>query len=322
MAFGAVLADVYRRCNLPVAPATADATRIKAFVNETHRELLTSPGLDRLRDDKTTFASVIGQSVYAPGQAIAKIKDIYDATTNYWRLRELSLDDLRTLDPGLTASGNPEYWIPLGYQPVMTQPAAATGVWAVSSSASDTAQVVHLEGARTGNYPTVDQTATLTGTSRVQVGALTDLIAIDKFSLSAVAVGTVSLFSAALAGTELARIPIGFTQARNFVIQLYPIPAATLTYSLDYTREILDLAQDSDEPSLPQDFHDLLGKGARVKEYEFRADTRLSVAQQEYVKRRSDLFQWVQNPPDYKPVPGGPKMRRSNLGGFYPSGTW
>lgn len=321
MTFAQILADVYRRTNLPATPSTADATRIKAFANETHREVLTAPGLDRLRDDTLTFASVSGTKVYAIGQAVARVKDIFDQSTNQWRLRQLDLDDLRTFDPGLTATGSSDRWVPLGYRQVAQHP-ATTGVWAASSSASDTTPVVHVEGVRTGGYRTVDQSATLTGTSRVQLGAFTDYVEIDKFYASAVGVGTISLYDAAVAGNELARISIGFTSARYLTIQLYPTPAAAITYTVDYTREMLDLVQDSDEPFLPVDFHDLIGLGARTKEYEFRADARLSVTQQQYVKRRSDLFQWVANPPDYRPVPGRGLIGRSNLGGFYPAGIW
>lgn len=322
MTFAAILADVYRRLLLPVTPSSADTTRLKAFVNETHRDLLTSPGLDRLRDDAITFNSVAAQAQYSLGQAVARIKSIYMPTTNLWRLQEMSLNDLRRVDPGLTATGNPEYWVPIGYAEVSAQPAVPTGIWAVSTAAGDTSQTVHIEGTRTGAYFTGDQSALLTGTARVQIGTFTDIVNVDKFYLSAVGVGSISLYDAVTAGNELARIPIGFTAVRNFIIQLYPTPQAVIALALDYTRKMLDMVQDDDEPFVPADFHDLLSIGCRMKEYEYRSDERLPQMEKQFAKRRSDLFQWVQNPPDYRPVPGATPIRESNLGGFYPPGVW
>lgn len=324
MNLGNILADVYRRTNLPSSPSTADATRITAFVNETHRELLTAPGLEQLRDDTIQFSSVAAQATYALPQAIARIKDIYTPISNYWKLRKLSLPRLRENDPGLTATGNPEYYVDLGSRHVQKQPAATgSGVWAVSSSGSDTTQTVHVEGVELTGYATPDQTCTLSGTSRVQVGTLTDFIEIDKFYLSAVAVGTVSLYDASSNGNLLATIPIGKTNPTYWWIQLYPNPAGILAYNVDYIRKILDLVNSTDEPFLPEDFHDLLMIGGRWKEYEYRSDSRAQQTALAFQKRRSELFQWVINTPDYKPVPDKiPTLGGSNLGGAYPVGRW
>lgn len=322
MTFAEIQQDVFRRVNLPASPQPADVARISAFINETHREVLTAPGLDRLRDDTFTFSSVAATPLYAPGQAIARIKDIYTPVTNYWKLQKLSLPDLRRMDAGLTASGNPEYYIEHGERHVVKQP-ATTGLWAASSSASDTAPSVHIEGVEVTGYQTRDQAAQLTGTSRVQIGILADYVEVDKFYLSASCVGTVTLYDAVTSGNVLAQIPAGMTSARYLWIQLYPTPSGVLSYAVDYTRKILNMTQNDDEPFLPGDFHDLLTLGARWKEYEFRSDSRVSATERAFAKRRSELFQWVINTPDYKPVPNAsPIIWGSNLGDAYPPGRW
>ena len=91
----------------------------------------------------------------------------------------------------------------------------------------------------------------------MQVGTLTDHIEVTKFYLSAVAAGFVTLFDAAVAGNELARIEIGKAYSRYVGIQLFPTPSAAVTYYVDYTRVIPDMVNPADEPLLPEDFHEL-----------------------------------------------------------------
>jgi hypothetical protein len=239
-------------------------------------------------------------------------------------LEARSLSWLRQQDPGLVASGNPTIYVPIGWMQVQTQPSAQTGLWLVSSAAGDTTQDVYTETFRTGGY--LNKTTTrLTGTTRVAIGgigAFADHVEIDKFYLSAVCAGTISLYDAITGGNELARIGIGQTSAHYYGIQLWPTPGGVITYYVDYTRQIVDMVNDTDEPLLPLDFHDLIVDGTKVKEYEKSDDTRLSVAKASFENRIGDLRYRLLNPPDYRPVRGGDRVGYSNLGGWYPSGVW
>ena len=140
------------------------------------------------------------------------------------------------------------------FRPLLPQPAAATGIWAVSSSsASDTAgPTVSIAAIRTGGFLHQPSAQALTGTSRVQIGTQTDYIEIDKFTLSAACVGDVSLYDAVTVGNLLAVIPKGQTNARYLGIHWFPVPATALTYYVDYTRTTPDLTA-TDEPLLPQE---------------------------------------------------------------------
>ncbi len=320
MTLGEIEPQIWERLNFNNPPQAFVARRLRNYLNQTHREILTSPGLDKLRDGNLTFATVTSQQAYGLPQAIAKIKAMYDAT-NMWRYQYLSLDDLRRVDPGLTGNGTPYAWCPLGYRPVQAQP-GGTGLWAVSSSASDTTQTVHVSGVRTGGYLTVDQTANVNGITRVAVGSFTDLTEVTSFSVSGVTVGTISLYNAAAAGTELARIAIGRQTAKYLTVQLYPTPNSVITVSCDYIREINDLTIDSDEPLVPSDYHWLLIVGVVRKEYQHSDDSRYAMASAEFMEGMRGLRAWVLNSEDWRPIPGKIPLRRSNLGGYYPPSFW
>ena len=322
MTFNAIELDVFRRLNFQDSPASAVKTRIDGFINQRHRRILAMPGLSRLRDDNLTFASVASQAIYAMGPAVSRIKAIYDATTNQLKLTERTLQWLRTVDPRLNESGTPEAWIPLSIKQTQKQPSAACDLHVISTSASDGAGVTcFVEYTRTGGYRASTSHA-LNGLTDVALTSTGDVIEVDKFYLSTNAVGTVTLLDG-LAGNVLATIPIGQEYARYLTIQLWPTPSAVVTYNVDYTREIFDMSNSTDEPLLPPDFHYLLSVGARLDEYEKMNDERLPVAQREWDLGISKLRNYVLNSPDYVIVPGGqPGVAWSTFGPNYPASGW
>jgi hypothetical protein len=316
--FNEIQLDVNRRLNFNDSPAAAVTTRLNTFINQRHRQILSMPGIDRLRDDNTTFASVASQATYAMGPSISRIKTIYDGTTNQMKLVERTLQWLRTADPRLASTGTPEAWIPLSIKQVQAQPAAACNLHVISTSASDTG-TCYVEYTRTGNYRS-SASATMTGSVDKALTTTTDVIRADKFYLSAVAVGTVTLLDAA-GGTVLATIPPGQSYGRYIWMQLWPTPSGVVTYNVDYTREIYDMANAFDEPLLPPDFHYLLSVGARIDEYEKMDDDRRKLAYGEWQLGISRLRNYLINSPDYVIVPGGRTQSASNLGPYYPAGS-
>jgi hypothetical protein len=307
-------AELYRRHGYGTTPATEITTRLRAFVNLVHRQLLTLPGLEYLRDDIITFASVNGQARYGLPQAVARVKAITDRT-NDRRITLATLDQLRNADPGLDASGTSASYVPIGWQAVSVQPSDASQLLVDSTDAGDTG-TAFIEGMRTGGYVRV-ASVTMTGTTAVNLGPA-DLIEVTKFYISAAAVGTVTLHEDASGGTELARIPIGQTSSRYFAVQLYPTPSAAVTYYVDYQRHIEDMANANDEPLLPEDFHDLLVLGAERLEWRKLDDSREEQATAEYTARVKQLKYWVATSQDHLPVAGRPALSRtSRLGSQY-----
>lgn len=315
MTFLEICQDVYRRTNKPTSPDPDTTTRIKAFVNQRHRTLLTTPGVDQFRDSTSTFSSVASTARVALPQALTRVKAIYE-TTNNRRLEEKSMDWLRTVNPQQD-SGTPTHYIPKGYEAVAKQPSNASAIYVVSSSTSDIA-TAHIQGIRTGGT-LASSSVTMNGTTAVQVGSFSDWIEITKFYVTTAAVGSITLHEDSGVGTQLAQIPIGRLRPYYFVIQLWPTPATEITYSIDFTRELLDLVHDTDEPYLPTDYHDLLAIGARMDEYEKMDDARFGTAKREY-KEKYDSFQFfIHGRPSERLIPRSTSAGHSNLGGSYPA---
>jgi hypothetical protein len=320
MTFLEILQDSYRRLGFTASPASDVITRFKAFANETHRSILSDPDLTRLRDGNTTFASVADREEYGLTPAAIRISSITERT-NQRRLVEMSLDELRALDPALTASGDPEAYIRLGLTAVALQPSAACELFLKSTAAGDT-QVAYVEGFTTGGFPRADS-VTLTGVTAVSLDAsITTWARVTKVYLASNAAGVVTLHEASGSGTELARIGIGQKSSRYQGLQLYPTPSQAITYYVDGQFAITDMVNDTDVPLLPDDFHDLIGLGIRVHEYEKTDDLkRLQIARQEYNSRRHALRYWVISSSDSARASYGRGLGFSTLGGWYPRGT-
>lgn len=317
MTFLEILQDSYRRLGFSSTPASDVITRIKAFANETHRAILSDPDLTRLRDGSMTFASVADQAEYGLTPAAIRISSITERT-NDRRLVELSLDELRALDPALTATGDPEAYIRLGNAAVALQPSNASELFLKSTSASDT-QVAYVEGFTTGGYPRADS-VTLTGVTAVSLDTgITTWERVTKLYLASNAAGVVTLHEDSGSGTELARIGIGQKSTRYQAIQLYPTPSQGITYYVDGQFAVTDLVQDTDVPLLPDDFHDLIGLGIRVKEYEKTDDARIARAVQDFQVRKNALRYWVISSADTSAARSS--FGHSTLGPWYPRGT-
>lgn len=329
MNFLALQQAVYRRVKLADSPSSGDKTRIKEFINQRYRKLLAKPGMDQFRDTPFTFTTVSGQKKYGLPQAIVGMRDLYDVT-NQRRILPRTLDWLRNVDPGLSATSSyTEFWIPLNGWGAQAQELTSTGVglWAVSDSASDTTQKAYVETTRLGGVragTAVAAGTTLTGTNRVAIGTQTDHIEVVKFYLDTVPLGNVSLYDAASSGNLLSTITIGRTNARYYMLQLYPTAGAAVTISGDGQRWIQDLAQDTEEPLFPEDYHMALVHGACYDEWRNRDDDRAKEDLAEMNELLKDLRHKVLNTPDDIPVQRGPRgtaERVSRLGGNYPAGT-
>lgn len=320
MNLSAIQGSLYERLRYDVQPPAAVVTRLTHWINELHHQILSKRAMSRLRDGLMTFPSVIGQTAYGLPPNISRINSIFD-TTNKVKLTERPLRWLRAVDPGLAAIGGPSYyWINTGFQAVAKHP-GTTGVWAVSTSSSDTVPVVSVEAFRSGGYYDLPPVTPLQGLTRVQIGAQVDYTEVIKFELSQPCVGQIVLYDASTSGNELARIPVGKTYARYLGISLFPQPASVITYTMDYTRNIPELVNPTDEPVLPEDFHWLLVRGTEAREYQFQQDARSQVAQAEYDAGIVEMRQFVQTDGADLISRRLPRPRFSQLGPNFPAGS-
>lgn len=322
MTLSEIEADVYRRTGKNPTADPATQTRIRAFINQRQRRILSEVGIGRLRDDIFTFASVASQQRYALPQGIAKLHHITD-TSNSRHLQELSLSVLRTWDPNSTAAitGTPDAFVPLGYTAVALQPSNASQLWAVSSAAGDTQNLTIETLLSTGERRTITQA--LTGVTALQIGTLATHLVIERVYVATAAVGTITVLEDSGTGTELARITIGQTAPRYYAILLYPTPAAAVTYTVDAEFEIADMSVAGDVPYLPPDFHFLLSVGARLDEYEKTDDEkRRRIAESEWAQGLSRLKWHLYGLRSQGSGYLGSSWRRSNLGPWFPPGVW
>jgi hypothetical protein len=321
MTFAELKARVYQDCGFNATPSTDVQTRVGAWVNEGYRKLLREPGMVDLRQTEFTFASVTSQTIYAIPQMFESINAIVNQANNL-RLRLMSRDVYRSMDPGEVSSGLPYAYIPEGFRTAFRQPpTTGSGIWAVSTSVADTTQTVTIQGTRLSGDQTAAQTATLTGTSRVAVGSFTDLIQIEAWNVSAVCAGSISLYDAVTSGNELARIPIGRTSVLYETIRLWPTPAGVYTFLIDGLMLIPTLTAATDTPIFPESYHDVLADYAKMREYERTGSDRLPVAQQNYLAGAANLRTYIQFPPDFRAIAGSKGARNgwTDLGGWYPA---
>lgn len=331
MTFKELQDDTLERLGYDATQASSvPRTRIKRFLNQWQRRLLADPMYTRMRHSKLPFATVASQAQYGIPPVMEVINRIYDAALGNPGLQLQTPDWLRQDNMADINTGTPWAYVNYGLRPISRMPATTgTGIWMVSSSAADVTQTIRMDAIRVGGYNFQAPPAALNGTTRVQISSRTDYTDITKIFLSATAAGDVSLFDAAAAGNTLGVIPIGKLYSRYQLLQLYPIPSSVITYTIEGQVKIFDMAQDVDEPLIPEDFHHLLGIMAYYMDLR---DVRKQLAQAKLVldddikPEMNKLLDFLINTPDYIIVPqdwrSGPGTLGSNLGSWFPKGRW
>lgn len=267
---------LYDRLGFASTPQAAVVRRLRSHLNQTQRAILRRRPMAAYRRSILTFTSVANSPFAVLPQAVTRIFAIQDRT-NQRNLDEISLGALRDLDPGLTQSSSFPYAYVLmnPSSAVIQQPTVAGAIYVTSTVAGDDGtKTVRVEGIVTGGYPRIDSVA-LNGAAVVQIGISTGWINLRKISISltsgagpTTALGNISILGGAAGAELLSVIPPGRSLPRYSQIQLFPVPTGLSTYYADVELHIEDLATDSDEPLIPEDFHEILIEGALMREFE------------------------------------------------------
>ncbi len=296
---------------------TLTTNRLLASLNQRHRRYLSAPGLQHLRDDTIALASVASQALYGIPN-VAKVNRMRDLTHDQ-SLGAMTLDEYRRVEPDPAENtGIPSMWVWKGYGATAKPPANASELFVKSTSVSDTS-TAYLD-VRLADGSTRTLSVVLTGTTAVSVStAVVTILEVSKCYLSLPAVGTVTVHEDSGVGTELARIGPGATRTRYYQFYLWQTPSLTnASYELDITRELTDLAQDTDEPMLPADFHDLLVLAGVADEYRHTDDSRYGVVMSELRAREGQFRYWMHETASGSEMPRGPVSR---LGPWFPAGS-
>lgn len=108
-----LLTTLARRLNKNTTLDSATSARLLDFLNEAYRDVLSKPGMERLRRATTTFDSVASTATYTVASA-ARVLRVWE-TTNDRRLWEMTIDQYRTIEPDPSANtGTPEAFVWLG----------------------------------------------------------------------------------------------------------------------------------------------------------------------------------------------------------------
>jgi hypothetical protein len=311
--------DVYRRLDYADSPPASVKARIDGFINQRHRQLLASNRLRSLRSATTTLTTTPNVASYGLPYGCARITRVMDQL-NQERLGVQTFDWLRDAQPKPSnITGTPTTWCPVGFCPVTQRPFTATALWISSTSAE--AGPIDLTYVTGAGQSVAVVLGSLVANTPVAVAGATSVTDLIEFSSRVLAVGTITLADANVAGNIISQIAPGTTTARYYRFAFWPTPSAALQYLIDYEHEIPILVNPLDEPLLPIDFHDLIALWARLDEYEFKSDDRWMVTKSLVEQRQRELRSWVENHDiyDFHAVPTQPS--RSRLGPWFPAGS-
>ena len=268
--------DLNEQLSYPPVPAPSVRDRLRRYINQTHRQILSIRGLSKLRRAILTTSSVAESPFLSLPQAAVHIHALVDRTTSV-PLSDITLTDIRVRDPGLMhRSANPGAYTILNFTAAVARdPTVPSTVSVKSTAVTDGAtKAVYLEGVRSGGY-LARQTIVLNGTTPVTDPGIADWVAFTRFQTglaaggAANASGNITLHQGAggVPANELAFIASNRSNAVYTRLHLFPVPMATVLYHVDVDLMVLDLASPSDSPLLPEDFHWLLISGALIKEH-------------------------------------------------------
>jgi hypothetical protein len=322
--------DVYRRLDYADTPPPSVKARIDGFINQRHRQLLASDRMRPLRLATTTLTSIPQRASYGLPFGCARVSRVTDQS-NGTLLGTHTYEWVREHNPNpQDVTGTPTHWIPLGFSPVATRP--GTALWLAStddppgSALLFTLRLVGEYLGRPGQTVIVSPTmSTPDPMIRNPILLPTGFTPTDilEFSANKILTGAVAIFDTETQGTGnlISQISPGQTVARYYRIGLYPVPADSVLYWIDYEREIRDLVAALDEPLLPADFHDIISLLARMDEYEFKSDDRWQSTRDIADERTKQLRAWVENHDAYRFHAVPTAVSTSRLGPWFPAGT-
>jgi hypothetical protein len=317
--------DALDECDLSIAPSSPKRAAIKRSINKWQRRLLTRPVARRLlRDGERTLTTAADQAIYGLTLPMGRLLGIRNPGNDQPLVRR-DLTWLRRMDPGLRTKGNPaQAYIVRGWSAVERPPSVPSAIFVVSTNVLDDAllswEYILSDGSRRRG------TTGMGGITPVQVGAATTVIEITVAYVAdhTSPFSTITLRQGSGAGPVLASFYPGAIRNRYLQVQLWPTPAGAMDYSLDYTREIVDMTDDLDEPLLSPDFHYILSLGAQHDEWRRRGDSRYRDVRQDLEVELKNFNAWWDLPSldnGTDPPMQGRSLRRSRLGPWYPAGS-
>lgn len=239
-----VFSDIYGNVGNNIQDTSSNTqTIIKGYCNSIYFDILKRVNFEDV-NTSYSFSTVAGQQDYPLPNNFGKPVYVYNATY-LTELSAISLQELvKDYQSSLSSSGVPTRYVLLKSMPVRRQPTSASTLSIVSSSASDTTQIVRVKG-YTSNGVEVDESVTLTGTSAVATtNSYTEIRSISK---SATTTGYITITSNSGAVT-VAVLGSGDTAYSVNILRLHYIPNGIVTINCPYIVDPSPLTNDLDQP--------------------------------------------------------------------------
>lgn len=282
------VAEMVKNVNVTCSPITNMNSIIIRFLDRGQKVVGSKRDWFWLRQYGYGLTTVSGTQFYSlsPLVDISKTVNIYDTGTPQY-IRPMGESEFRMREPGPTATGTPYLYRVRGFSPVQNQPSSASALALTSSSASDTAVDVFVQGLD-GSDVLFDEKVTLTGTTPAATTySYTKIMVLSK---DAETVGKVTITSNAAAVTNVVIAPKDrFVQ--HPVIGLFEIPDGNKDIYYDFTMKLQTLSADDDSSLIPEQYHDAIELYAQ-KEL-FKHLNNVPMAQQtmaEFERRVKDMI--------------------------------
>jgi len=236
-------------------------TNIKNYVNNIYFELLDEINFKSI-DDDYSFSTIAGTKDYDLPSNFSKELYVYDATNlkdyPFIAFEKLAEDFSSTL----SSQGTIGRYTIIDKQ-VSKQPTSASVLSIVSSSSSDSTQVVHIRGI--SNSVEMSEDVTLTGTTAtVTTNSFSSIYAISK---SATTTGKITITSNSGAITNAILAP-AIKDYKIKVIRFHETPNAAYTIKMPYILRPAPLVSDYDTPVI--DCSNVLEEGGTWKAWLYK----------------------------------------------------
>lgn len=270
--------------------SSAMQTIIKGYVNDGYFDFLRRANINQISEDYS-FSTSDGVQDYVLPDNFDKELYVYDSTNR----NEITRADLQKLLQSeidvIGNSGVPSKYVILN-KPVQKQPTSSSQLTIVSSSSSDTSQVIFVKGISGGVE--VSESVSLNGTTNaLTTNSYTEIISLSK---SASTVGKVTVTSNSGAVT-VGVIPPSALVYRIKAMRLHYIPNGTITIKAPYYKKPSTLVNDND--ILDVDADDIVEKYATACAWRYKRQyAKAQEWQRMYEKSIIDYLWFTANQPN------------------------
>jgi len=276
---------------------------IGTYINNRYFQILRAINWQNIRTDYQ-LTTTAGTQDYVLPDDFGKEIYVHDSTNNR-ELSRVELQDLvRNYPSGLTSTGTVYRYV-IYDDTVQNQPASASTLSIVSSSASDTSQTVLVRGI--SSNVEITEEVTLSGTTSVTTS--NSFSRVKAISKSANTAGKVTITAGS---TTIAVLAPKVLESRYKKIKFHYVPNQALTISIPYIIKPLPMVEDEDYPII--DIADLIEMGAKADALRYKKQyTKAQVYEALFTKGLAEYIWDMENQPNRVPLFQPEPYDRENL---------